>query len=142
MKNKKNKREKKIKKVNIKKNEQHIRFPANLLKPVSEFLVIQLRNLKIHKSKISSEDPFMDESRVLDNAATDTEAEEQFGHARVTAIKGELNNRAKQIKKALKRIKHGKYGICEDCQKMIDTDRLGAYPEATMCINCEKKREK
>ena len=52
MKNKKNKKEKTIKKVNIKKNEQHIRFPANLLKPVSEFLVMQLRNLKIHKSKI------------------------------------------------------------------------------------------
>ena len=129
-------------KQNKKQKDHQIRFPANLLKPVSDFLVLQLRNLKINKSKISSEDPFEDESRVLDNAAPDTEAEEQFGHARVTAIKEELNRKANQIKKALKRVKQGKYGICEDCGKMIDTDRLGAYPEATMCITCEKKREK
>lgn len=119
-----------------------IRFPQNLLKPVSEFLALQLKSLKIYKNKISSEDPFIDESRVLDNAAPDTEAEEQFGHARVSAIKEELNKRSDQIKKALKKVEKGKYGICEDCEKMIDTDRLAAYPEATMCITCEKKREK
>lgn len=132
-----------MKKEQIKnQKESQIRFPSNLLKPVSDFLIMQHRKFKIHKSKISTEDPFKDESRVLDNAATDTEAEEQYGHARVSAIKEELNKRSSQIKKALNRIKHGKYGICEDCGKMIDTDRLGAYPEATMCINCEKKREK
>jgi RNA polymerase-binding transcription factor DksA len=125
---------------NIKDHQVH--FPANLLRPVSDFLVLQLKNLKINKNKISSEDPFKDKSRILDNAATDTEAEEQFGHARVIAIKEELNKKSDQIKKALKRVKQGKYGICEDCGKMIDTDRLGAYPEATMCIDCEKKREK
>ena len=85
---------------------------------------------------------FNDKTRDLDNAATDTEAEEQFGHARVTAIKEELNRKSAQIKKALARVKIGKYGICEDCGKMIDTDRLAVFPEATMCINCEKKREK
>ena len=122
--------------------DHQVRFPANLLRPVSDFLVLQLKNLKINKSKISSEDPFKDKSRVLDNAATDTEAEEQFGHARVSAIKEELNRKSDQIKKALKRVKQGKYGICEDCGKMIDTDRLAVFPEATMCINCEKKREK
>lgn len=138
----KNKKDKKIKKEKVNKTNNQIRFPANLLKPVSDFLVMQLGSLKVHKRKISTEDPFIDESRVLDNAAPDTEAEEQFGHARVSAIKEELNKRSSQIKKALKRVKHGKYGICEDCEKMIDTDRLGAYPEATMCIDCEKKREK
>lgn len=120
---------------------KHSFFPKNLLKPVSDFLWMRLKNLKINKNKISSEDPFKDKSRLLDNAAVDTEAEEQYGHARVGAIKEELNKRANQIEKALKRIKRGKYGICEDCQKMIDTDRLAAYPEATMCIVCEKKRE-
>ena len=121
---------------------KQLTFPANLLKPVGDFLIARLASLKINKKKISSEDPFNDKTRDLDNAATDTEAEEQFGHARVTAIKEELNRKSAQIKKALARVKIGKYGICEDCGKMIDTDRLAVFPEATMCINCEKKREK
>ncbi|KKP48019.1 MAG: hypothetical protein UR39_C0002G0122 [Candidatus Woesebacteria bacterium GW2011_GWA1_33_30] len=121
---------------------KQLTFPTNLLKPVGDFLKARLASLKINKKKISSEDPFNDKTRDLDNAATDTEAEEQFGHARVTAIKEELNRKSAQIKKALARVKIGKYGICEDCGKMIDTDRLAVFPEATMCINCEKKREK
>ncbi|HCR35614.1 hypothetical protein A2130_00815 [Candidatus Woesebacteria bacterium GWC2_33_12] len=121
---------------------RQLTFPKNLLKPVGDFLTARLASLKINKKKISSEDPFNDKTRDLDNAATDTEAEEQFGHARVTAIKEELNRKSKQIKKALERVKIGKYGICEDCGKMIDTDRLAVFPEATMCVSCEKKREK
>ena len=118
------------------------KIPSNLLKPVGDFLTASLATLKVNKKKISTEDPFNDKQRTLDNASPDTEAEEQFGHARVAAIKEELNRKSDQIKKALKRVKLGKYGICEDCGKMIDTDRLAIFPEATMCIKCEKKREK
>ena len=47
-----------------------------------------------------------------------------------------------QTRKALSRIKIGKYGICEDCGQMIDTDRLMIYPEATLCAKDARKREK
>ncbi len=119
-----------------------LQFPKNLLNPVSEFLTQKLAELRINRKKISTEDPFNDKTRDLESAAVDTEAEEQYGHARVTAIKDELNRKANQIKKALDRVKKGKYGICEDCNKMIDTDRLAIYPEATKCVKCEKRREK
>jgi len=119
-----------------------LRFPKNLLVPVGDFLATKLALLRINRKKIATEDPFNDKTRDLDNAATDTEAEEQFGHARVAAIKEELNVKARQIKKALEKVKIGKYGICEDCGKMIDTDRLAVFPEATKCIKCVKKREK
>jgi DnaK suppressor protein len=119
-----------------------LEFPKNLLNPVADFLTQKLAALRVHRKKIATEDPFNDKARDLDNAATDAEAEEQYGHARVSAIKSELNTKARQIKKALERVKKGKYGICEDCGKMIDTDRLAVFPEATKCIKCEKKREK
>lgn len=117
------------------------RFPSNLLKPVSVFLLGKLKMLKSNRKKISSEDPFNDKTRDLNNAASDTEAEEQFGHARVLAIKDTLNKKSTQIKKALQRVREGKYGICEICEKMIDTDRLAVFPEATKCIKCEQKSE-
>lgn len=116
-------------------------FPKNVLLPVKDFLLKQLSSLSINKKKISSEDPFALKTRVMDNASPDADAEEQFGHARVAAIKEELNYKSKQIKRALARIKAGKYGICEDCGNMIDTDRLGVVPEATLCTSCAKKRE-
>ena len=93
------------------------------------------------KKEIEKEDPFKDTDRIIDNASPDTEAAEQFGHARTSAIRKELQRKIIQTRKALTRIKIGKYGICEDCGQMIDTDRLMAYPEATLCARDAAKRE-
>jgi DnaK suppressor protein len=122
------------------KQSQIKRFPATVLLPVRNFLVSRLNQLERSRKKILKEDPFKDESRVTDNAAVDTEADEQFGHARVSAIKEQIDRRIVQTRKALARIKVGKYGICESCGNMIDTDRLMAYPEATKCIKCERSK--
>lgn len=138
-KNKKGKR--KVKKVKKTGKGTSIRFPANLLNPVAKFLHDRLKLLERRKKDIEEEDPFNDPSRILDNASPDTDADEQFGHARASAVKRELDRKIIQTKKALARIKIGKYGVCEDCGKMIDTDRLMIYPEATLCAKCQKKRE-
>ena len=117
-------------------------FPASLLAPVGQFLQARLKTMEKRKKEISKADPFKDTSRVDDNAAPDIEADEQFGHARTSALKAVLNKRIVQIRKALTRIKIGKYGICDECGQMIDTDRLIAYPEATLCARDAAKREK
>lgn len=117
-------------------------FPKDVTAPVDNLLKGRLKDLKKRKSEISSEDPFKDEARITDNAAPDTEADEQFGHARTSALKNALSKRIIQIRKALTMIKLGKYGICEECGKMIDTDRLIIYPEATLCAKDAAKREK
>lgn len=132
---------KKIKKDVKKKNQTPV-FPASVLKPVSDFLSAKLHTLEKRKKEISKEDPFSDVDRINDNAASDTEADEQFGHARTSAINKELSKNIINIRKALTRIKIGKYGICEDCGQMIDTDRLIAFPETTFCTKDAAKREK
>lgn len=125
-----------------KTDKQKLVFPKNLLVPVGQFLQTRLKLLERRKKVIEKDDPFKDPGRLLDNASPDTDAAEQFGHARTSAIKTELARMAVQTRKALTRIKIGKYGICEDCGQMIDTDRLIVYPEATKCVKCEVKREK
>lgn len=122
------------------KLKEEIRFPATVLMPVRTFLQEQLKKLERQKRDLKEEDPFSNEGRADDNAALDTEAEEQFGHARTSAIRSELDKKIIQVRKALTRLKIGKYGVCENCGKMIDTDRLMVYPEATRCVSCEKKR--
>jgi DnaK suppressor protein len=119
-----------------------VMFPAKLLSPVNKFLQFQLKKLEKTRKEISREDPFRNIARISNNASPDTDAEEQFGHARTSALKDQLDRRIIQTKKALTRIKIGKYGICEDCGQMIDTDRLMVYPDATLCAKDQAKREK
>ena len=144
LKKKESKRKKKLreKKKKGKSKGSIIKFPANLLKPVGVFLQGRLKILEKRKKDIEGEDPFKDSNRVIDNASPDTDAAEQFGHARTSAIKNQLEKKMIQTRQALSRVKIGKYGICEDCGQMIDTDRLVIYPEATLCAKCQAKREK
>lgn len=118
-----------------------IRFPANLVEPIRQFLHLQESKLSERKTVLDKQDPFKDDDRQSDNTSDD-DASEQFGHNNVEGLKFEIDRRLIQIRKALTRIKIGKYGICEKCGKMIDTDRLTVFPEATVCVNCEKKRER
>lgn len=129
------------KKKKKKKVTNPVRFPRNLLVPIGRFLQARLKGLEKRKKEIEKEDPFKDSTRIIDNASPDTDAAEQFGHARTSAIKEQLDKKIIQTRKAMARVKVGHYGICEDCGEMIDTDRLMVYPEATLCAKCQAKRE-
>lgn len=118
------------------------KFPINILKPIENFLKKQQKETVQKMASLSTEDPFSDTDRLNDNAAADTDAKEQIGHERIEAIKRELSKNLVRIRKALTKIKIGRYGICEGCRKMIDTDRLAVMPEAELCLECEKKKEK
>lgn len=118
-----------------------LRIPARLLAPIGNFLSGQLTSLKNRRKSLDSDDPFIT-GREDSLASPDTNAAEQFGHARIEAVKRELDRRIIQMRKALARVNVGSYGICEECGQIIDTDRLMVFPEATLCVSCEKKREK
>ncbi|MFH1563506.1 MAG: TraR/DksA C4-type zinc finger protein [Nitrospirota bacterium] len=53
-----------------------------------------------------------------------------------------INNILYEIDDALYRIQKGDYGLCEDCQKPIVSERLQAVPYARTCIECQKIKEK
>jgi DnaK suppressor protein len=46
-----------------------------------------------------------------------------------------------QIDAALKRIEDGTYGICTNCSREIQPERLEAYPWASLCIDCKRQAE-
>lgn len=47
-----------------------------------------------------------------------------------------------QIEKALERMKHGQYGVCEICNGKIKLERMKALPYATLCIECQREMER
>jgi DnaK suppressor protein len=52
-----------------------------------------------------------------------------------------LDREAAQVREAQQRLAEGTYGICADCGNKIPEARLKARPEATLCIDCQSKRE-
>ena len=118
-----------------------IMFPAKVLRPIYNYLKLVQKRLERKKKDLKSEDPFSDPSRVNDNAATDADAAEISGHDRVEALRQEVDRRLIQVRKALTKIKIGKYGSCENCGRLIDTDRLSVNPTAELCMKCERKRK-
>ena len=125
-----------------KSSQKGIKFPVNLLKIIGHFLYQEEKKVLKKLQSLKKEDPFSNSNRLNDNASPSAEAEEQFGHMKNQAIQKTLKRKLIQIREALSRVKIGSYGNCEICGKMINTDRLMIYPEATTCINCYRKREK
>jgi RNA polymerase-binding protein DksA len=46
------------------------------------------------------------------------------------------------VESALKRIEAGTYGVCENCGRPIDVERLEAMPWVTLCIDCKREAER
>jgi DnaK suppressor protein len=119
-----------------------MKFPLKVLKPVKDYLEKKKAQLEKRKKELEKEDPYTDISRLNDNAASDTDAAEEAGHERVSALQGEIDKTLIRIRKALTRIKLGSYGTCSKCHKMIDTDRLAIDPTTDLCVDCAKKNKK
>lgn len=116
------------------------KFPAKLLMPIKKFLESELIKIKRNKKNLNKADPFNDINRASENSL-EADVDEQIGHFDTEIKVKFLAKRLAQLRKALTRMKLGKYGVCEKCGKMIDTDRLAINPEATTCIDCEKEKE-
>lgn len=119
-----------------------MKFPQNILDQINEHLESEKEKIKTTLSSLKLQDPFSDPDRLVDNAASDTEANEESSHERMEALEKELRLHLEEIEEALVKLKKGSYGKCRNCGKLIDTDRLAVKPTALYCVDCERKKEK
>ena len=73
-------------------------------------------------------------SSALERAADQVE---EYGN--ILSLEHNLEKRLREINEALERVKKGKYGRCQNCNKEIKRERLEVYPAADLCVDCEKK---
>src|SRR5690349_13845612 len=52
-----------------------------------------------------------------------------------------LDRETQQVEAAMRARERGKYGTCENCGGQIAPERLTARPEATLCLDCQRKLE-
>lgn len=122
------------------KNKTSLNLPSRLLSPIKNFLEKELVTLKRRKKQLKKDDPFFEENRTSENSLEE-DVDEQIGHFDNEIKAKFLSKQIAQFRTALTRMKIGKYGICEKCGNMIDTDRLAVKPEATTCIKCSREND-
>ena len=76
----------------------------------------------------------------IGSAALEKAADEIEEYETRLSIEYKLETHLRNINLALEKMKKGKYGICEKCKKPIESKRLRVYPEARLCLKCEKLR--
>ncbi len=74
----------------------------------------------------------------LDGGALEEAADEVEEYSTLLPLEFNLELKLRNIDSALEKIKKGKYGICEKCNKSIPLERLKIYPSATTCNKCKK----
>ncbi|MDI6782535.1 MAG: TraR/DksA family transcriptional regulator [bacterium] len=57
-------------------------------------------------------------------------------------LNGNNEDTLDRIDEALRLIEEGTFGICQECKKSINKERLTVVPFARFCVSCQEKREK
>jgi RNA polymerase-binding transcription factor DksA len=52
-----------------------------------------------------------------------------------------LDRQTAQVEAAMRAREHGTYGTCQECGRTIPPERLEARPEATLCVDCQRRLE-
>src|SRR5437763_8949428 len=91
-----------------------------------------------HQGSITDESG---EEAAYDNHLADT-ATETYDRELDYSLEENSEHVLADIDAALKRIEDGTYGICTNCGKQIPEERLEARPWATLCIDCQRDRER
>ncbi len=81
------------------------------------------------------------EDAVFDNHLADT-ATETYDRELDYTLEENSEHVLADIDAALRRIEDGTYGICTSCGRRIAEERLEARPWATLCIDCQRERER
>ncbi len=72
-----------------------------------------------------------------DGANLEEESDEVEAYQNLLSQEASLENRLKEVNAAIDKIKNEGYGICENCKKPIEIERLKTYPAAKTCLHCK-----
>jgi DnaK suppressor protein len=79
--------------------------------------------------------------KLKDNIGRLSRMDEMHNQSILVANRNVIKNRLIEVKRARQRIKDDTYGYCTECDEAVAFPRLKAYPEAPMCLDCQRKSE-
>lgn len=69
-------------------------------------------------------------------------ASDLFTRESLLTSERQLEEHASAVQDALRRMRQGTYGICEDCGRPIAKERLEVLPQAARCVECQRREER
>lgn len=103
--------------------------------------ILKTLNLMEDNEPNSSMKNYFDELSMYDNHPADL-GTEMFMIEHSMGLKSSEAYILNKIDKALERIEDQNYGVCIECGKEINEERLKILPYTDVCINCSSKNEK
>jgi len=115
----------------------------NIMKPTASRAKIDIEKLELARNDVLED---MEHLRVdLRNMAEPSADEadlDAYEREKTLALIQTLERKLDSINHALHMARNGTYGICESCGERIDPARLEILPEATLCLDCQRKKER
>jgi RNA polymerase-binding protein DksA len=90
-------------------------------------------------SRAQSDDPTLDAEAYSNHPANI--GTETYEMEKDLALVGNLRRQLAMTEAAIVRLDEGTYGICTNCGRQIDPERLDALPHASLCIDCKRQQE-
>lgn len=119
-----------------------------LMSLTDERWVEKTKKMLIRKHEEFVEKLEKNEKRLRDLARSDEKSSITAGIPDHSAMVKGIEGRSKKLQKclikidrALKDLKEGKYGICQECGEPISPERLKIQPFTEYCIRCKQKIE-
>lgn len=120
-------------------NKKDLEYFEKLLFEKRKQILDQLKNIE-ERMRTSQQDSSSDLSLYPTHEADiATDAESREENVFIAGNKADILGR---IDRALKKMSKKMYGICENCGKEIEKERLECIPYARFCVGCEREREK
>lgn len=117
------------------------------IKKLKEKLEKRKKELEENLTLIAERDPkiegdwdtkFPDFNKSSGEKVSEEAADEVEEYENLKATEHVLELSLQDVNKALEKMEKGGYGICENCQKTINSFRLEIFPEAKICLKCKK----
>ena len=107
-----------------------------------DHLVLALHQLEVDlQGLLSSTKQDAQPVKLKDNQGRLSRMDEMHNQSILVANRNVTSNRLKSVRSAQQRIVKGSYGYCKECNEPIGFNRLKAYPDAAMCIECQSYSE-
>lgn len=114
-------------------NESKIKHFKEKLEKEKEILLSELKTVgKVNPNNPDDWEPKSVDADI-DQADRNEVADEIGNFENNVAILKDLEIRFNEVKNALAKIEEGTFGICKECSKVIEEDRLEANPAAETC---------
>lgn len=118
-----------------------MKLDARTTSELKELLIKEKEDLEKSLSRIARpiDKEEGDYETSFENIGTDRDdnATEVDQYADNLSVETTLEKKLQEILDALERMEKGAYGVCENCQKEIDLERLRANPSARTCLDCK-----